>query len=352
MLTTPAPRSLCLVRLSALGDVVMVLPLVRWLRRCWPGTALTWIHGRGVEPLLESADLAGVERVAIDKPSGWRDYVALRGRFAGRRFDAVLGLQASWRANWIYPCLRARRKIGYGADRAKDGHRWFVHETLPPAKPHLVDGFLQFAEALGLPWPDTIEWGLRADPVAVRAVASRLPEQPFLAVNACSSKAERDWPAERYAAVMAHVASVDPMPTVLIGGPAPREREMAERIRALAGAAPITDLVGRTSLPEMVAVLSLARGLLAPDTGAVHIARALGKPVCGLYAVAPARRTGPYGATQFCVDRFEEAVRTLLRREPASLPWARRVHDPRAMPLITVGDVLEKIDLLRGRTGG
>ena len=339
----PAPHSLCLVRLSALGDVVMVLPLVHWLRRCWPETSITWICGSGVMPVLESAALTGVELVPVDKPRSPADYWRLRRRFADRNFDAVLALQASWRANFIYPCLNARRKIGFGPDRAKDLHRWFVDEGLPPAKPHLVDGFFQFAEALGLPLPKTVEWGLSVDPVAVQ-----LPPRPFMVLNACSSKPERDWLPERYAAVIDHVARRYNLDTVLIGGPSTRERAVADRVLAQVETRGVVDMVGRTNLKQMMAVLNQARFLLAPDTGAVHIANALGKPVCGLYAVAPASRTGPYGATEYCVDRFDEGVSLYLGRKPSDVSWAQRVHHPLAMTLISVRNVLDKIDLLCG----
>jgi heptosyltransferase I len=80
----------------------------------------------------------------------------------------------------------------------------------------------------------------------------------------------------------------------------------------------------------------------------VHIANAHGRPVVGLYAVAPASRTGPYGNTIHCVDCFDEAIRTLQGRDPATVAWAHRVHDPRAMSLISVEAVLQKIEGILG----
>jgi len=169
-----------------------------------------------------------------------------------------------------------------------------------------------------------------------------------MALNACSSKPERDWLPERYAAVIDHVARRYDLDTVLIGGPSARERAVADQVLAKVTTRGMVDLVGRTNLKQMMAVLAQARFLLAPDTGAVHVATALGKPVCGLYAVAPARRTGPYRATEYCVDRFDEGVRMYVGRDPDEVPWAQRVHHPQAMELISVAAVVEKIDLLCG----
>jgi len=345
--SSEAPR-ICLVRLSALGDVVLVLPMLRALQARWPGARLTWVIGKGVLPIVAGLESEGVEFVAIDKPRGVGDYLALRKRLSGRHFDHLLCLQASWRANWLYPCLSATRKIGFGADRAKDLHRFFIRESLPPAKPHLAEGFLQFAEKLGVPVPERAEWRLPLDPEAVAWVRRELPNTPFLALSACASKPERDWPVARYAAVLRQVKEQWSLPIVLLGGRAPREIDMAQRILDASGV-PALNLVGRTSIPQLSAALAACRLLIAPDTGAVHIANAHGRPVVGLYGVAPASRTGPYQHTESCVDRFEEAIVTLQHRDPATVPWAHRVHDPKAMELISVENVVGRVESVLGQ---
>ncbi len=343
MSSSVPPASLCLVRLSALGDVIMVLALVRHLQTVAPETRLTWVCGRAVEPLLRPLAAEGVELIPIDKPRGLRDYWAVRQRLAGRRFSALLALQANWRTHFLYPMIAADRVIGYGPDRAKDGHRWFVREALPPAKPHLVDGFLQFAEALGLPWPQEVHWRFPLPTAALAAVRERLGTAPYWVLSPCSSKAERDWPVERFAAVARVMAARAPLRVVLLGGRSPREQAFAAALQSAAPEVAWVNWVGQTSLEEWVAVIAGARAVLAPDTGAVHLARAVGVPVCGLYAVAPTSRTGPYQAYGACVDKFAEAARLCLGRDPAELPWGARVHDPRAMALITVEDVVEKL---------
>jgi len=338
-----APASICIVRLSALGDVVMVLPLIKMLRRCWPDARITWIVGRAALPLVASLADEGIELIAIEKPHRLKDYLALRRLMKGRVFDALLCLQASWRANFIYPCIRAHRKIGYSADRAKDLHALFVRERIPSAPPrsHIIDGFFQFAETLGGTRDASdyaAPWGLTIAPDA-RA-------QSLLAVAHCASKPERNWTPESYAAVIAHAWRVHKMPAVLLGGPAENDRAMSAQIRQnLAAKIPITDLTGQTSISQLAAIIQRCAVLLAPDTGAVHIARALGRPVIGLYAVAPATRTGPYLKTEYCIDKFAEAVvRFTNNKNAADTPWSFRVHDPRAMQLITADEVCAQLD--------
>src|SRR6185295_6261666 len=98
----------------------------------------------------------------------------------------------------------------------------------------------------------------------------------------------------------------------------------------------VTNLVGKTTAKQLAAVLGRARALVAPDTGPVHIATAMGKPVIGLYAVAPSKLSGPYLSRDLVIDRFAEAVRTILQKDPAHVPWGTRVHRQKAMELIQV----------------
>ncbi|MDF9832499.1 heptosyltransferase I [Ereboglobus sp. PH5-5] len=344
-----APGSVCIVRLSALGDVVMVAPLIKMIRREWPSTSITWIIGKAAHPAVASLERLGVEFVVIEKPRGIGDYLALRRQMKGRCFDALFCLQASWRANFIYPCIRARRKIGHGKG-SRDMHSLFVRESVPePSEPsHIADRFLQFAGALGgnLNDADTKgSWGLEPPPDAVVWAQAALPAGRWLAVSPCSSKAERDWPAESYAEVVNATWRAHGLPAVLLGGPSARDRAMADAIREkLSPETRVLDLTGQTTVPQLLAALSRCAALLAPDTGAVHIARAFARPVVGLYAVAPASRTGPYRAAEFCVDKFAEAARLVHGRDPETLSRSARVHDPRAMKLITPQEVLRQID--------
>jgi heptosyltransferase I len=326
----------------------MVLPLVRTLQARCPEAKITWIIGRGAHEAVAGLQNEGIEFIVIEKPRGIRDYMTLRRRLADRVFDVLLCLQASWRANLVYPCVRARRKIGYGTDRDKDFHRFFVGESIPQAKPHLVDGFLQFAELLGLELLPEVDWRLPLEADSEAWARENLPKEPFIAVSPCASKPEREWPVDRHAEVIRWVSARGLGPIVLLGGHGARERGVANALISRSQV-PVVDLVGRTSVPQLIATLSRCRLLLAPDTAAVHIANAFARPVVGLYAVAPASRTGPYGRLEFSADHFDEAVRTLTGGDPAHLPWASRVHDARAMALIAVDEVTSKIDLaLRG----
>src|ERR1700689_3755564 len=99
------PESLCILRLSAIGDTCHVVPVVRTLQRIWPTTRLTWVIGR-VEARLMSL-LPGVEFITIDKGAGLAAARALRALLRGRRFDLLLHMQLSLRASLVSALISA-----------------------------------------------------------------------------------------------------------------------------------------------------------------------------------------------------------------------------------------------------
>lgn len=338
-----SPERVCIVRLSALGDVCLAVPLVRTLQRNFPHLQITWVIGHAAHQLVEG--LEGVEFIVIDKGrplSNWR-------RLRARRFDALLAIQASFRAHFLLTAIRAPIRIGFA--RGKDGHTLFVNRHIPAQPQHLLESFLSFAAALGAK-KNVIEWRLPITDPDHAFARSQMPGDDgfWLAVNPVASKSERNWLPERYAAAINHAHEAWNWKVVLTGGPGMIEAAFCDRVLgAVKDKEAVLNLVGKTRPRQLAAVLARARVLLAPDTGPVHIATAMGTPVVGLYAVAPSQLSGPYLSRDLAIDRFPEAVRTFLHKDSASVPWGTRVHTPSAMALIAVEDVLEKLAMARDR---
>jgi heptosyltransferase I len=162
----------------------------------------------------------------------------------------------------------------------------------------------------------------------------------LVAIQTGASKAERCWPAAKYAELGALFATRPDLTVVLIGGASPTERAAADAFR---GAFPATlDLTGQTTLAQLQLLLSKVSVVISPDTAAVHIARAANVPVVGLYAVARPQLSGPYRKLDYTIDRYDEAVRQIAGLDPANkkkADWHFRVHDARAMELISAEEV-------------
>ena len=346
-----APRSICLLRLSALGDVTHVLPLVRTLRDGFPGVALTWIIGKGERRLLDG--LPGVRFVEYDKRSGLAGMRAVR-KALGQRFDALLQLQVSARANLLSAFVPARRRIGYDRARSKEGHGLFVSERIPDRPGiHVLDAIGSFCEPLGLV-REHVAWDL---PVPDEAHAWARAQWPgdgrrVLMISPCSSHALRNWRAERYAALADHAASRG-WRIVLCGGRSELERATGDAIvAAMAQRDGVLDLIGKDTLKQLPALLARADLLVTPDSGPMHIANAMGTRVLGLHAATNPQRSGPYSDRRFCVDRYDDAARRYRGRPAAELKWGTRIEADGVMDLVTVDDAVAAFERYRALAVG
>ena len=346
------PGRICLIRLSAIGDTCHAVPLVRTLQHAWPECRITWIIGR-IEAKLMSL-LPGIEFLCVDKRHFAAEFVRLRSELAQRRFDLLLDLHASFRASLLSTLVRAPVKLGFDRARARDFQWLFTNRRIEPRRcEHVLDSFWGFADALGI-YEHRLEWNLPLPAEAIAYAQRVIPgPQPTLLISPCSSHSLRNWRPEFYARVADHAARRWNMRVVLCGGPTRIEREMGDQIMANAGCAPL-DQIGRDTLPQMLALLRDATLLLAPDSGPAHMAAMVDTPVIGLYAATNPARSGPYRSRQWCVNRFPEAARAFMGREPGQLPWRVKIEKPGVMDLIQPEDAIERLDqfMQRGRSGG
>ncbi len=336
------PQSICLLRLSALGDVCNIVPAVRAIQQAWPGTPLTWIIGRMEHRLLSK--LPGVEFIVFDKKAGLSGWSKVRQKLAGRRFDVLLHAQVSARANLLSLLVRARRRVGFDAERAREGHGLVVNERIAAAsQQHQALALQSFADHLGAP-TEGIE---RALPVTDEAQAFAEKHQPepgrAILISPASSHSGRNWHTAGYAQVADWIVEETGRPVILVGGPSKTEIEMGASIsRQMKHSA--VNLIGQDTLDQALAMLARAACLISPDAGPAHFAAAMGTPVVGLYAATWSRRSGPLGSLEHCVDRYPEAALKFTGKSPADLRWGRRLEFPGVMGLIHPQDVIEKLE--------
>ncbi len=338
------PPSLCLLRLSALGDVTHVVPLVRTLQRHWPQLHLHWVIDKGGFKLLEG--LEGVTFHIYDKKTGLAGMRSLRGEMPGR-FDALLQMQVALRANLLSAFIPARRRIGYDRSRSKDLHGLVINERIPDRPGiHVLDAMGSFCEPLGLKQTQVV-WDLPVPADAHAWAAAQWPAdgRRTLVISPCSSHVRRNWFADRYAAVADHAAAQG-WRVVLCGGRSDLERKTADAIMA-AMQAPVLDLVGKDTLKQLPALLARADLVMTPDSGPMHIANAMGTAVLGLHAASNPRRSGPYSTVRYCVDRYDDAARRYKGKPAAELKWGTKIEHDGVMELVTVDDGIAAFERFR-----
>src|SRR5579864_6651042 len=244
------PRSLCILRLSAIGDTCHLVPIVRTLQQAWPATQLTWIVGRTEARLMKLIE--GVEFITVAKGAGLAVRRALRARLGGRRFEVLLHMQLALRASLLAQAVPADLKVGFDRARARELQWLFTNARIAPnTREHVLDSFFGFLTALGIR-ERLLRWDLPL-PETARAYAGRLiPDaQPTLIISPCSRHTRRNWPLERYAALAAHGASRHRMRVILAGGPSEAERRMGAAIAEATGTALINQ-IGQDTLPELL----------------------------------------------------------------------------------------------------
>ncbi|MGY2575665.1 glycosyltransferase family 9 protein [Vibrio sp. C8] len=338
-----APQSLCILRLSAIGDVCNTIATVQAIQHQWPTTQITWITGALEAKLLESID--GVELIVFDKKKGWRAYQQLWSILKGRQFDALLHMQYAFRASIATLGIKARYKLGFDAKRSQDFQTLFTNVKVPsPNKPHVLEGLMAFAHEIGVE-DITPKWHLnysQQDGSWAQSYLSTSKRNLVLVPGA--SKSYKNWHAEGYSQLIQHVRSKS-WNVILAGSPAKVETDLAESILTLYQDG-VTNLVGKSSLMQMLALLDKCDLVIAPDTGPAHMANAMNTPVIGLYAHHNPQRTGPYQYLDYVVSIWEQAIEEQTGKSAQQLSWRSRVKDKHAMNKIISDQVTSMFDLV------
>ena len=339
------PESICIVRLSHIGDTCHALAVVRAIQDTWPETRLTWIIGKTEAGLM--ADIPGVEFIIFDKRKGRQAYRDLRRQLGPRQFDVALCMHASMRVNRIYRMIRTPVRLGFDFQRARDLQWLFTNERIEAQdRQHVLDGMMSFARHIGVP-DVALRWDIPLSPAHrefaadVAAGANRL-----VAISPLSSQRirnYRNWRAENYAAAANYAQQKFGCRIVLTGGPTNDEKEYGRKIARACGP-DVVNLIGKTSLKQLLAVIEASELLICPDSGPAHMATAVGTPVIGLYATSNPDRSGPYLSRELTVNAYPLATGRFLGKTPQALRWGQRVRDPGAMDLIRLKDVTAKID--------
>lgn len=340
--TPDPPSSLCILRTSAIGDVTHVVPIVHTLREHWPDTAITWLVGKLEHRLV--GDLPGVEFIVFDKAAKGEGFKAVRQKLLGRRFSALLHMQIALRANLLSLLVKAPLRIGYDRARSKDLHGLFVNCRIAARSgDHVLNAMASFLEPLGLQ-QTTVKWDIPIPEAAEEFAARHLPRGPrTLLISPTSSHRLRNWRPERYAAVADHAAHELGWRVVLCGGPSVFEREFGDEILASMQSRPL-DLIGKDTLKQLCALLRRADLVLAPDSGPMHMANAVGTKVLGLHAASNSQRSGPYSDRRWCVDRYDAAARRFRGKPAEQIPWGTKIEHAGVMDLIEVADVIERLE--------
>jgi heptosyltransferase I len=329
-----------IVMMSAVGDAVHVLPVINALKRHAPSSRITWMLQPGPATLVRGHRHVD-EIVLFDRSKGWRAFTDARRELASREFDVVLDFQVYFKAGIVTAFTRAPVKLGFDRSRARDLNWLFTSHRIPPhAGQHVQDQYFEFLTALGVPyepvtwdigpWPDERAWQ--------REFFGRL-DRPAAAIVVATSKPQKDWLSERWAEVADILYHDFQLQPVLVGGRSERELAAERVIMERARHKPVSAL--GSGLRKLVSILDGSALVLTPDTGPLHIAVALDRPVVSLLGYTNPKRTGPY-------RRFHDLIIDAYGEPGEDYPISME-NRPDRMPRIEVRDVIERVERWRAR---
>ena len=290
-------RRICLIKPSALGDVVQTLPLLPVLRERFPAARISWVVSASLAPLLEGHPHLD-EIISFHRKGAASSGLELLCELRQREFDLVFDLQGLLRTGVMTAATRAAIRVGLQS--AREGAGLACNCVLPESGRRVPAHarYWRVAEALGLgdrePRTD-LALGPEVQAWAAEGLAGL--GRPVLVIHAGARWVTKRWPVEKFAAVAAKASRRFGAAVVLVGSPdeQPTSDQLQQVLQRLAPAASVRNLTGRSTLKQLAAVLQRADLVLANDSGPMHLAAGLGRPVVGIFTCTSPLRSGPAG---------------------------------------------------------
>ncbi|MEJ0091807.1 MAG: lipopolysaccharide heptosyltransferase II [Limisphaerales bacterium] len=337
---------------SSLGDVIQALPVLRLLKLHFCDAHIFWWIDSALAPLLEGdPDLAGIvrfERKRWGKPLHWPEMLRSIRWLRAQKFDLVIDLQCLLRSAafaWL-----ANGKFLIGLDEMREGARGFYDIAVPRKSflTHAVDWYLAVLPLLDVPVHKNFTWLPERPRVAAEVKRkwpgafastphSALRTPRWIALQPGARWENKRWPANYFAELVRQLAGKFPTTHfAILGGK--DDRPLGEIISRSAPERCL-NLCGMTSLPEMIEWVRLCDLMVTNDTGPMHAAAALDKPIVALFGPTEPRRTGPYG-------QLENVLRIDLPCSPcmkSTCHFEKPEECLRALPPSLVFDRVQKL---------
>jgi heptosyltransferase-1 len=343
------PRRVCLIKPSALGDVVNALPVLSALRRRWPDAWIAWVVNRSLRGLLDG-HAALDEVITYDRggtrptPAGLWRFAAFLRRLRSGAFDLTIDMQGLLRSGLMTGVTGAPTRVGL-ADAREGATHFYTHKVVPPGsrgEAHAVDRLLRLAQAFGADVEEPrfeVACG-ETDRRWARDVLHGMP-RPRLILNLGARWATKRWPPAHFAEIARRAASTHGAALVAIGAPedVPFVAEMLSRLEPI----PVLNLCGRTTLPQLAALSAEADLVVSNDTGPLHLATAAGARVVGLYTCTSPGLNGPYGPNASSIQTRVWCAGS-YRKTCSRMDCMRELTPDRVWPLVK-----DQLDDIAGR---
>jgi 3-deoxy-D-manno-octulosonic-acid transferase/heptosyltransferase-1 len=347
------PRSILIVKLSAIGDVIQTLPMLEALQKQCPQAHIDWVVEEDASNLLLGHPM--INRVIISRRKSWLKKVLKPGEFwrtiremgrfireiRSRHYDWIIDNHGIFKSGLLVLLSRGRRKIGFQASAgiADEGSYFFTRERYKPLsiERHALERYLDLVSQMGV----QVEQAALHFPVPVDSLkgAEALLRQegfrsrPLVVLHPVAKWETKQWPADRFARLISALGQKKA--TVVITGSPQDEGPVEEILHRTGGdSVKIINLTGKTNLMELAGVFSLSDLVLSPDTGPMHLAAAVKAPLIALFGPTAPWRTGPYG----------NDPKIIRKGLPCSPCFKKKCQTMECMNSISVEEVLDAVE--------
>lgn len=338
-------KSVCILRLSALGDCINAFGLANALHEKYKDLNVHFVVDKRFSSLFideKGNSLIPMETVDIKKLGLLKAGFFLYKNLKNIKFDALFNLQTSIKASILSMFIKAKYKYGYDAQRRRECQILFINRQVKsPNNPHVLAGFLAFAQQAGFSQLNP-SWDYRLSESELDAAEKLIGSnhKKVFAIAPASAKKAKNWTVDGYSK-LANYAIDKGFHVVLLGSNSEYEKSLCEEINNKANHKCV-NLCGKTSLRILAAVIRKSSLVLSPDSAAMHLASSQNIPVIGLFAIHNPDRVGAWNFRNLEVSVYKQvASKEFQGKTPG---WRYRVHDENAMQLIKTDDVINSFN--------
>jgi len=323
-------ENICILRLSSIGDITHMIPVIKTIQHNLPKSNITWVIGKIEYSLVK--DIKGIEFIVIDKKRTFSSIREMKSKLGSKKFDILLHMQRSLRSKIISFFINANKKFSY-------------ENVNMPSNIHVLDSFFYFLNKINIK-EKILDWSLDYSlDNSISRFNLDFPEKKFLVINPFTSKRRsnwREWDFKNYLNISKYANDEYGLFTVFVG-------KNDTNIDIKNKYPYILNLVNKTNLQELSLVLNNCAFYIGPDSGTMHMASMHSKPIIGLFATSNPKRTGPYNNQKYIVNKYDMALKNYIKTNEKNIKWGTRVRFKDAMSLITINDVKQKIDLIMAK---
>ena len=328
--------SICILRLSSIGDITHILPIIATLQKSYKNCDITWIIGKTEYQLVKELD--DINFIVIDKNKTIDSLLGMHIFSKKMKFDIVFHMQKSLRSKLAGKIIKGKINITFN--------------DIDTQKSHVLEHFFSFLDKVNIS-SRVLDW--KTDKILAKN-DKYLDEFNFtkskslVAINPFTSNRVnnyREWDYNNYVVISDYLKNQYSIDTIFLGKTNSTKKLQLEKY--FQNKSNVINMINKTTLGQMLSILNICKFYIGPDSGSLHMANMLKVPVIGLYATSNPKRTGPYKNLDYTIDKYEEALNKFSNKNISSAKWGERVREKNAMKLITLDDVKMMINKVLSR---